>query len=249
MNEINVSEKIKKATEVMVQQKKEMEDFLLSAEKIVNYSQCLHELSITINDSVSKASLQSSLGVKSIDKTISDMKNVESSSYNLLEKVESLSSLSTKLTDIIQSLQKISSQTNLLALNASIEAARAGVAGKGFDVIAKEIRKLSDESKNATIDAITSVQSILIEVNKIKEITELGKDLAQIGIQSITETEGHFSEISRAISFVENKKESLGETAEQLKIHSKNAHTYSQTISNNRIIISEGLEAARVGQH
>ena len=250
MNKTYINEKVFKAKEVMTHQKREMEYFLLSAKKIVEFSQSLHELSITINESISKASNQSDQGVKSISKTITDMKKIEDSSSNLLQKVEALSSLSNTLTDIIQSLQKISSQTNLLALNASIEAARAGVAGRGFDVVAKEIRKLSEESKKATKEAETSVQSIFTEVNHIKDITEVGKELAQIGIRSIRETEEHFSEINHTISLVENNKNSLEKMTKDLKIHSGNAHTYSQTISNNRIIISEGLEeATRGGQH
>lgn len=77
--------------------------------------------------------------------------------------IQELSEHTKKATDMIDAVSAISSQTNLLALNASIEAARAGDAGRGFSVVANEIKKLSDQT-NHTVDEITELLNRIIMI-------------------------------------------------------------------------------------
>ena len=98
--------------------------------------------------------------VKSISENISTMQNLK-------HKVQSIAELIIELTDYIKQIgstvnivENISEQTNMLALNAAVEAARAGEYGKGFAVVAGEIRKLADESKQATTKITTLVAEI-----------------------------------------------------------------------------------------
>lgn len=79
-----------------------------------------------------------------------------------LEKAITESKRIDEIRNLAQDILAISSQTNLLALNASIEAARAGESGKGFSVVAEEIRNLADNSKR-TVDQITSVTDVIIQ--------------------------------------------------------------------------------------
>ena len=82
-----------------------------------------------------------------------------------LENSKSVNNIQSLINDILN----ITSQTNLLALNASIEAARAGEAGRGFSVVADEIRNLSDDSKN-TVEKIQEISNVIItSVNKLAE--------------------------------------------------------------------------------
>ena len=78
----------------------------------------------------------------------------------IVREIEKLEKLSENVGSFVNIINDISEQTNLLSLNASIEAARAGDAGKGFAVVASEIRKLADESKEAT----KKVESIVEEI-------------------------------------------------------------------------------------
>ncbi|MCA1064020.1 methyl-accepting chemotaxis protein [Rossellomorea sp. AcN35-11] len=236
--------KIVQANDIMEVQKIEMERFLSSAEQIVGHSQILFDLAHSINESATKASEQSLMGKESISNTVSNMEGMKESSQHILEKIESLSDVSSKLTDIVDHLKRISSQTNLLALNASIEAARAGAAGKGFDVVAKEIRKLSNESKQATELAEVSIQSIHKEMEGIRLTVKKGADLALTGIKSVVETEEYFHEINQSISKVDHQKNDLQRISRDIKQESTGAHEISKTISVNRKIISEGLQEA-----
>ncbi|MBP3339540.1 MAG: CZB domain-containing protein [Lachnospiraceae bacterium] len=85
------------------------------------------------------------------------------------EKVEQLVELSTEVNKIVDSVQGIANQTNLLALNAAIEAARAGEMGRGFSVVAEEVRKLADDTKRNLDDMREFVEKIGVASNEGKE--------------------------------------------------------------------------------
>ena len=85
------------------------------------------------------------------------------------EKIDQLVELSTEVNKIVDSVQGIANQTNLLALNAAIEAARAGEMGRGFSVVAEEVRKLADDTKRNLDDMREFVEKIGIASNEGKE--------------------------------------------------------------------------------
>lgn len=150
-------EQVLHAKETMELQKGQMKQFLESAHSIVKLSENLSQLTNKISDQVNEAESFAEKGRTSIAETVEEMKFIQAESKEMLSKVSTLIEQSKELTDMIKTLEKISSQTNLLALNASIEAARAGEAGRGFDVVAKEIRKLSVESTESTKKAGTTI--------------------------------------------------------------------------------------------
>ncbi|WP_152443216.1 methyl-accepting chemotaxis protein [Bacillus sp. THAF10] len=239
-----MNSRIVQANNIMEKQKHEMEQFLTNAEGIVEHSQSLFALALAISENATKASNQSVAGKDSVSKTVENMEGIKDSSQYILAKIESLSEISTTLTDIVSNLKKISSQTNLLALNASIEAARAGAAGRGFDVVAKEIRKLSEESKRATELAEGSIKSIFNEMDEIRQSSKKGAALAITGINDVVETEKCFQEISTSISKMDGQKNDLQRISTELKLESEKAHAASKSISINRKVISEGLQEA-----
>ncbi|MFW6229705.1 MAG: methyl-accepting chemotaxis protein [Halanaerobium sp.] len=127
------------------------------------------------------------------------IKEVHKNQKNMAENIEGLSVLSEKIGKIVDMISDISQQTNLLALNAAIEAARAGQAGRGFSVVADEIRQLAEQSSQATID----IEGLIKEIQKnISLTTSTMTDTTRVVNDSVTAidtTNSYFAEIEKAV--------------------------------------------------
>ncbi len=109
-------------------------------------------------------------GKSAIEKLAVSQKNNSEANNALSMEIYHLLNKTNIITDISNNLKEIARQTNLLALNASIEATRAGEAGKGFSVVADQIRKLSEESRQASIRINENVTAIMQQLNSLKKV-------------------------------------------------------------------------------
>ncbi len=104
-------------------------------------------------------------GVSEVQNTINNIQSQVEKTNNDAEQIKTLVDTSQKVSTIVQTIEDIASQTNLLALNAAIEAARAGEAGKGFAVVADEVRALASRTASSTQDIIKMVSQIQSDAN------------------------------------------------------------------------------------
>jgi hypothetical protein len=136
-----------------------------------NLSKSLEEISAVIQELAASAS------------------DISSNEYHLNQNIKEVSDLSFKINDVLIFIKQIADETKMLGLNASIEAARAGEVGRGFGVVAEEIRKLSDESKNtvAQIRGLTeSIDTKVEETIRNSQITLNSGQEQAAAIQEIT---------------------------------------------------------------
>jgi methyl-accepting chemotaxis protein len=115
-----------------------------------------------VADNVQKVSLVAQGGAKAIEESIRGMNTIKVHVDQIAENIVRLSEQSQAIGEINGAINDIAEQSNLLAVNAAIEAARSGEEGKGFTVVAEEIRNLADQSKQATV----KVQKILFDIQK-----------------------------------------------------------------------------------
>jgi methyl-accepting chemotaxis protein len=130
-----------------------------------------------------KASEDARTGDASVSTTIQGMKNISETMENTTRVITSLGKRSQEIGKILEVIEEIADQTNLLALNAAIEAARAGEAGRGFAVVADEVRKLAERSVEATKEIGEVIRQVQQETGDAVETAKAGAAETRQGIQ------------------------------------------------------------------
>ncbi len=183
-----------------------LKETIQAIEKLKKSSQKTRESATKVADKSQKTLDLSAKEQISVMSNIEKMKTLKQKIEIIAELILELSEHTQQIGSIIGVVEDITEQTNMLALNAAVEAARAGEHGKGFAVVASEIRKLADESKQAT----TKITSLIYDIQQATNSTvmateegtkeiESGVDLAHHIAQSIDALRATISETVQAV--------------------------------------------------
>lgn len=172
--------------------------------------------STKVSDMVTQMSTQAEVGGKAVSDTLNQMTSIQSSVDDTNLNIASLLERSKEVSTILNAITDISEQTNLLALNAAIEAARAGEHGKGFAVVADEVRKLAEESKTSAGEISSIVHGIQNDVQKavekMSQVTANVNDGLDVSYDAIDK----FGEILRSSGDIKPQMEEVMAISEQM---------------------------------
>ncbi len=152
-----------------------------------------------------------------VQTTVDQMNSIAITVQQTGEIVSKLGERSKEIGNIVEIISSISGQTNLLALNAAIEAARAGEHGRGFAVVAEEVRKLAEESQNASQQISELIHSIQEETDRAVASMEEGRREAEKGKENVTATGEIFSRILGMVEDVKTASLAVSERVLELR--------------------------------
>ncbi|MCY7752908.1 methyl-accepting chemotaxis protein [Bacillus haynesii] len=191
----------------------------ISAQQLADMNSQLHEMS-KVSASITESSIQSTdiagTGGELVQKTVGQMNSIDHSVKQAESVVKGLESKSKDITAILRVINGIADQTNLLALNAAIEAARAGEAGRGFSVVAEEVRKLAEQSASSAKEIEALIQEIVNEIGKSLDMFQDVNREVQSGLTITDETDTSFKQIYDMTNEIAGKLQTMNAAVEEL---------------------------------
>ena len=181
-------------------------------------------------------------GQKDLARMEGTMVNMENASKSISGRLSTINEKADNITAVVDTIAKVADQTNLLSLNAAIEAEKAGEYGRGFQVVAREIRRLADQTAVATLDIEQMVQEMQRAVSA--GVMEMDKFIAEV--RRSTDDVGRISaQLTRIIEQVQALSPRFDEVNASMGHQSENA----QEISTAMVNLTEGLEQTLLSLH
>jgi methyl-accepting chemotaxis protein len=248
-NFVKVLERVRKgaidvqssANEILIASEEMSTGAIQQDQEITNTSSAVEQLTVSMkqvsnNAEASAEAARRALdaaeqGNRSVRDTLEGMQRIRSSVQATAKRIKALGDRSLEISEIVNVINDITEQTNLLALNAAIEAARAGEAGRGFAVVADEVRKLAEHSRNATKDIAALIKAIQAETNDAVVVMEEGTKEVEIGAKLADQA-------GRALDAISTVVRQSAELVQEISLASKQQVRGTEGVANAMQIIS-----------
>lgn len=166
--------------------------------------------------------------VEQMNSAVDSMREIEASADMTNDSIQSLEKVIGDITVFVKEITNIAEQTNILAINASIESSRAGEYGKGFSVVAGEIRVLAERSKASSDSVSRTVERVLKMLNEVKRSNERNLSSVDSGISGISAAREAAAELGQLQADSRGKTEQIAISGKQTGERSRRVHEMAQ---------------------
>ncbi|HLV17989.1 MAG TPA: methyl-accepting chemotaxis protein, partial [Pseudomonas sp.] len=212
----------------------------------------MHEMSATVQDVASnaasaahaaeKADTEAERGQQVVAQSVQVIDSLAREVERAAQVIGELEDASATISSVVDVIRGIAEQTNLLALNAAIEAARAGEAGRGFAVVADEVRSLASRTQQSTEEIRAMIEKVQDGARRAVEVMEKSCQKAEAGREQLADTSAVLAQITNAVATINDMNAMIASAAEE---QSSVAEEINRNITNVSEIAEETSEASR----
>lgn len=230
----SVNSNVNNASAAIEEMTSGIEEVAASAQNVAHASQKLSEEA----QKVSQLASEGQKAILSIADVIVQTREKADVTFQIVEK---LSESAKNIGEIVDTINSIAEQTNLLALNAAIEAARAGEAGRGFAVVADEIRKLAEESKQATQNIANILRGIVDNSMKASDATKETVEIVNKAYNESDLVKSQFEQILQSIVRMSQMTENLAASAQEQSAAAEEMSSAMDSASKSMVSVVEQM--------
>ncbi len=245
----NLAQISKQTENGVCQQKSETAMVATAMDQMTATAQEVAKNAVNATDAVSCADQEATCSKNIVTEVVSSINSLAAEVENAAGVIHQLDSDSESIGEVLSVIQGIAEQTNLLALNAAIEAARAGEQGRGFAVVADEVRTLASRTQKSTQEIQTTIERLQARARQAVKVMENGKQQAATSVEKAASSGEALENINSKIEIVQDMNTLIASAAEEQTAVAEEINRNIHSISKVSEQTSQGMQKTAASSH